>query len=354
MKVYAFESESNFYPIAEPASFLNVYFDGTSSATKYTGTVDGDKMVFSNPYMENVTRIDWFANYQDYEFTFPYNPYEYDYYLLGTVTAVNPTTGSNASNFDKSTFQPSYLRVFYRNYATEGNSNYPITGYNIYNIDTTTHAGFGFYVGIDFEAAENTGIHAISFINDIQGLGNKPANLTMEFGILAVGKSESNATVLSQILSQLVGMESSLNSALGSVADQITDSISDSAQQIKDSIENQYAVSDAEDFGVGQLTNQVEEKLGVLTFGADTLNNFLGLFQASNVGGTELTFPGFQIEVQGQSYNVWPDISFDLAFLEEHFGILITAVRTVTVLCVWLAVLGYLVKAKDHFINNKG
>lgn len=134
----------------------------------------------------------------------------------------------------------------------------------------------------------------------------------------------------------------------------ITGSIDSAKDEILDKVVEQFEMDENEDFGVEDITNQVEEKLGVLTVGADTLVGFLDLFSSSNAGTTEIVFPGFEIEVQGESFNVWNDISFDLSTLEDDFGILINSVRSVLVLCVWLAVLSYLVKAKDHLINNRG
>lgn len=138
------------------------------------------------------------------------------------------------------------------------------------------------------------------------------------------------------------------------VADTISQGIDSASGNIIDSVESQYAMDSGDDLGAGDLQAQVDDKMGVLNFGADTLVSFLDLFNPSTISGTQLTFPAFSIEVGGSSYTVWNDTVFDLSVLEVHFGVLIDMLRIITVLCVWLAVLLYLVKAKEHFINGQG
>lgn len=340
MRVYAFESEDNFYPYTPSYPYLNVYQnDWNTYVNYYNPSLSGGKFHFDNPYLENVIGIIFQQNQSGQageQWTFPFQPEVYDYYFLGTLTAYN-------TDKDASTFKPTNIRLVYRDYDNMTNKNYSLSGLNVYDIDTGNYNGFGFYTKVSFESSDNTGISQVIMSSDKDGLGNKPANLIFEAGVLAIEKGTDEVAVMSQILDKLSEMESS-----------ITGSIDAAGDKVADAIENQYAMSDTEDFGVGQIADQVEENLGVLSFGADTLNNFLGLFQASNAGSTVLTFPSFTIDVQGESYQVWNDIQFDLTFLEENFGILITAVRTVTVLCVWLAVLGYMVKAYEHLVNNKG
>lgn len=332
MTVLAYETEDNFF-VFDP--LITVTFNRSDGSIKQSSAnISNGSFSIANAALSDVTHFTVLNASTTENWTFPYNHDVYDYYLLGTITAI-----SSNSQF---TFRPTVVDLYYK--KSDGSMGmYDISDLNVYDIGGWQQYGFGFYEKVSFSSADNTGIRHIYLGLENDLTGSIPANLKLEFGVLGVRKNTSQENALAQILSQLQSMESSINDSLGEAADQIAGAI-----------ENQYAMSDSEDFGVGQITDQVEESLGVLTFGADTLHNFLDLFSAETVGGTQLTFPAFQIEVQGVSYNVWPDITFDLSFLEEKFGILITAVRTVTVLCVWLAVLGYLVKAKDHFINNKG
>ena len=332
--VYAYESEDNFYPFNVVLDLTVYNSENKSMFYKHLVSDSENKYLLENGILADVNYMTFYGSEE--AFTFPYNGELYDYYLLGDLVAP-------CSVDSQSTFKPQEVSVGYYDVTTASHKSYPVSDLVVYDIDNRYYKGFGFYEKIDFSSVDNIGFNWFVLAEDKDGLGNKPANLIFEMGILAVDKTSSQEAALAQILSQLQSMESSINSSIGSAADQIAGAV-----------EDQYTMSESEDFGVGQIADQVEEKLGVLTFGADTLHNFLDLFSADTVGGTKLTFPAFRIDVEGVSYNVWPDITFDLSFLEENFGVLITAVRTVTVLCVWLAVLGYLVKAKDHFINNKG
>ncbi len=337
MTVLAYESEDNFYPVNWDK--MQLVASDSNGSLIYSGKVDrntsDNKFYFGNSNLNGVNMVHFYRDSAT-AFTFPYDSELYDYYLLGTLVA-------NTSDVNLSTFNPTLVCPQGYESGLDDYFNYSVSDLLVYDIDTFGVKGFGFSEKVNFTSVNNIGLNSIYLGCDSTITGKLPGKLVAEFGFLAIEKSASELDALSQILAQLQSMESSINGSLGEAADKIAGAI-----------ENQYAMSDSEDLGVGQIADQVEEKLGVLTFGADTLHNFLDLFSAVNVGGTELTFPAFQIEVQGVSYNVWQDVTFDLSFLEEHFGVLITAVRTVTVLCVWLAVLGYLVKAKDHFINNKG
>lgn len=338
MRVYAFESEDNFYSINVDSASLNVFnaSGGLVFSETVHLTVNDNIYHYNNPVLSGIDNIQWIISESSDPFTFPYNVSVYDYYFLGTLVAY-------CSDDSNSTWKPT--KVYAMGYNVDSSSffAYPRSEENIYNIDSDHTMGFGFSQKIEFDQKNNIGISGIWMGNDKDGTGIKPAGLMAEFGILAVPIGTDEAAISQQILNKLSEMESSISGSIDAAGDKVADAI-----------ENQYAVSDTEDFGVGQIADQVEEKLGVLSFGADTLNNFLGLFQASNAGSTVLTFPGFTIDVQGESYQVWNDIQFDLSFLEENFGFLIDTVRTVTVLCVWLAVLGYLVKAYEHLVNNKG
>ena len=335
-RVYAYTAEDGFYPVySDHSVFSFAYVDGTNLS--YNLTCNDGRYFIGNSGVDNVKELSWFQGWGgSEEWTFPFNPDLYDYYILGALT-------SPYSQQSESTFKPGFLELWYYDFSKSELEDYELSEIYIYDLDTKNYSGFGFSAKVDFVSAGNCALHRIDMENDKDGFGSKPPNLVFELGILAVEKGQNETAVMSQILNQLQNMENSLTDSIGSAADQVTDAI-----------ENQYGMIPGETFGVQDLTSQVEEKLGVLSFGADTLNNFLGLFQASNAGSTVLTFPGFTIDVQGESYQVWNDMQFDLAFLEENFGVLIIAVRTVTVLCVRLAVLGYLVKAYEHLVNNKG
>lgn len=123
-------------------------------------------------------------------------------------------------------------------------------------------------------------------------------------------------------------------------------------QDVIDTINGQWEMNDDENLGVDSIVPEVENKLGVLGFASDTLIQFVDLFNPSNANGTTLTFPAFTINVDGQSYQVWNDITYDLNTLYQHFSFLIDTVRTILTLFVWIAVFNYLVKEYERFVNG--
>ena len=334
---YAYESNDNFYPID---SSLDIYINrnGYDSLNLQSRVSSDGKYYLDNEQLYNVYEIIIYTlssgENLSAEWTFPYNKDNYDYYLLGTLTGY-------CMDDSLSTFKPTYVAPSYYDINSGNSYAYNVYDTNIYDIDSYAYRGFGFYERVDFASADNIGIRHITFNGDIHGNGNKPANLTLELGIMAIEKGTSEEVVLSKILAQLEKMEVSINN-----------SINDAANDITNSIENQYTVSEEENFGVDDIVDQVNQKAGVLSFGTDTLVNFLDLFDAANATNTQLTFPGFSMEVQGVTYQVWPDYHYDLSELETQFGALIEVVRWGCVMAVWLAVLNYLVKAYDSIFGR--
>lgn len=129
-------------------------------------------------------------------------------------------------------------------------------------------------------------------------------------------------------------------------------------EAINDSINNNYndltrpsdsAVSSASDSLSD--TSDVEAATGLFT-SIDNLTQ--GVFNCfSNPGSTELTFPGFGMNIDGVSYNVWEDTTYNLSDIDDKFGGLMSAVRFATTLLVYLALIRYLVNAY-HRIFGEG
>ena len=233
LTVHAYEEDDNFYPF-DCQLDLHVYnLDGTSRIYRESGVTpssDG-KYYFKNPQLNDIGQMYFypFGTTGTGSFTFPYNHEEFDYYLVGSLTAL--CLDDTLSTFMPTTLVPSYYDV------SDGYSYpYSVYDYNIYNIDSLYYKGFGFYERVDFDSADNIGIRHITMLGDIHGIGKKPPNLVMELGIMAIEKGSSQEAVMTQILNQLEGMESSIN-----------DSISDSADKVADAVEDQYSMSEDED-----------------------------------------------------------------------------------------------------------
>lgn len=97
----------------------------------------------------------------------------------------------------------------------------------------------------------------------------------------------------------------------------------------------------------------VSEKIGLLDFAEGVLSDFIGLFSA-NPGDATLTLPGFKWHDSDTNTDltVWESQTFDFAFVEEHFGPLVSALRVGTVLSVYGALLWYLQSVFDRIFGG--
>ena len=285
------------------------------------------------------------------QLNFTYTPDLYDYYFLGTVSG----QATNASQFS---FVPNYVR--FAEYNCEGGyeGGHFLQNLTVYHHDDTDTIGFTIF-GKMPDDLHNTSIYGIQFGNNAK-LGSVPAGLRFEGLFIALPKGSNNTALLNSIYSMLSSINSNIvnqgksvsqavNQAAQEISKTVSDSVSKAADDITSSIEDQYEMDNGEDFGVGGIVDQVEDEMGVLSFGADVLTGFLDLFSPGNVAGTVITFPAFAMEIGGETYNVWQDLSYDLTELEEQFGFLIDIIRTFLVSMVWLAVLKYIVNSAESF-----
>lgn len=128
-------------------------------------------------------------------------------------------------------------------------------------------------------------------------------------------------------------------------------------EAINDSLNNNYndltrpsdsAVSSASDSLSD--TSDVEAATGLFT-SIDNLTQ--GVFNCfSNPGSTELIFPGFGLNIDGVSYNVWDDTAYNLSDIDDKFGGLMSAVRFATTLLVYLALIRYLVATYNRIFGG--
>lgn len=129
-------------------------------------------------------------------------------------------------------------------------------------------------------------------------------------------------------------------------------------EAINNSINNNYQdltrPSDSEvNSASGTLsdTSDVKAATGLFT-SIDNLTQ--GVFNCfSNPGSTELTFPGFGMKIDGVSYNVWEDTTYNLSDIDDKFGGLMSVVRFATTLLVYLALIRYLINTY-HRIFGEG
>lgn len=98
-------------------------------------------------------------------------------------------------------------------------------------------------------------------------------------------------------------------------------------------------------------TSDVKAATGLFTSIDNITQGVFNLF--ANPGSTELTFPGFGMEIDGVSYDVWADTSYNLSDIDSKFGGLMSVVRFASSLLVYLALIRYLINTY-HRIFGEG
>lgn len=128
-------------------------------------------------------------------------------------------------------------------------------------------------------------------------------------------------------------------------------------EAINNSINNNYqdltrpsdsAVNSAS--GTLSDTSDVEAATGLFTSIDNLTQGIFNLF--SNPGSTTLTFPGFGLEINGVSYDVWADTKYNLSDIDVKFGGLVSVVRFATSLLVYLALIRYLVNTYHRIFGG--
>lgn len=129
-------------------------------------------------------------------------------------------------------------------------------------------------------------------------------------------------------------------------------------EAINNSINNNYQdltrpSDSAVDSASGTLsdTSDVTAKTGLFTSIDNLTQGVFNLF--TNPGSTSLTFPGFGLEINGVSYDVWSDTNYNLSDINEKFGGLVSVVRFASALLVYLALIRYLINTY-HRIFGEG
>lgn len=128
-------------------------------------------------------------------------------------------------------------------------------------------------------------------------------------------------------------------------------------EAINNSINNNYndltrPADSAVDTASGTLsdTSDVTAKTGLFTSIDNLTQGVFNLF--SNPGSTTLTFPGFGMEINGVSYDVWSDTNYNLSDFDDKFGGLMSVVRFATSLLVYLALIRYLINTYHRIFGG--
>lgn len=129
-------------------------------------------------------------------------------------------------------------------------------------------------------------------------------------------------------------------------------------EAINNSINNNYndltrpsdsAVNSAS--GTLSDTSDVTAATGLFTSIDNLTQGVFNLF--ANPGSTELILPGFGMKINGVSYDVWEDTTYNLTDIDDLFGGLMSVVRFAATLLVYLALIRYLINTY-HRIFGEG
>lgn len=260
-----------------------------------------------------------------------YQPDLYDYYLYVTLSS------ASMSNFS---FTPDSMHILSR----LGNETTTYQLSDMLLMEYNNPSATGFTACGKLPSLDVSSFNGFYFI-DTSG-GTVGSNIVLE-GIFILVPKDSTQEQLQGVISAI----NSQTSSLGGKLDGIDSSVDKAADDVQQSIEDQYSGDPETEFSVDDVITQHNEKMGVLSFGSDVMLQFLDMFQSANVGTAELTLPGFNITVENVEYSVWPDYSFNFEQLNDWVPALMSVIRVMLPAFVWLMVLRYCIKVfEDNFL----
>lgn len=180
-------------------------------------------------------------------------------------------------------------------------------------------------------------------------LGNSfPSSVTVTINTSDI-PANLDADHAQDILTALNNINSSVNAADQEARKRL--------EAINNSINNNYQdltrpSDSAVDSASGTLsdTSDVTAKTGLFTSIDNLTQGVFNLF--ANPGSTSLTFPGFGMEIDGVSYDVWADTNYNLSDLNDKFGGFMSVVRFASSLLVYLALIRYLVNTYHRIFGG--
>lgn len=180
-------------------------------------------------------------------------------------------------------------------------------------------------------------------------LNNAPSSFSVVINLSDI-PANLDADRAQDILTALNNINSSVNTADKEARKRL--------EAINNSINNNYndltrPSDSAVDSASGTLsdTSDVKASTGLFTSIDNLTQGVFNLF--TNPGSTTLTFPGFGVEIDGVSYDVWSDTKYNLSDIDDKFSGLMSVVRFASALLVYLALIRYLINTY-HRIFGEG
>ena len=184
--------------------------------------------------------------------------------------------------------------------------------------------------------------------NKIWSSNNSPSSYTVTINLSDIPPN-LDADHAQDILTALNNINSSVNTADKEARKRL--------EAINNSINNNYndltrPSDSAVDSASGTLadTSDVTAKTGLFTSIDNLTQGVFNLF--TNPGSTSLTFPGFGVEIDGVSYDVWADTKYNLSDIDDKFGGLMSVVRFASALLVYLALIRYLINTYHRIFGG--
>lgn len=136
----------------------------------------------------------------------------------------------------------------------------------------------------------------------------------------------------------------------------IIQAINNQTSDLQQSIQDQYSGNPGSSFPVDDIITQHNSKMGVLSFGSDTLMQVLGLLSPDQSLSSELVFPSMSLTIVGQRNKVqlWPEYRFDLNELKQHWPDFVGIMQSLTTALVWIFVLRYCYRVFEKYFLAGG
>lgn len=330
---YAYDYEYHLYPVVR-----NTYY-GVSVPTildlDYKCDVDSSNNYYYKYSATSGTTYDclMFGSAVD-NFYYPFDLERFDYYVVGIFNLTYHDEDIPYSS--EFSVDDVYYYDFYDNEYVRNKANADIT----YFYDNSSSA-ISYVFPLDNYSMLS--IIEYDFLPNLVMTTRVNCQVSTQTSVLAVPK-DTSAEGLSAIISAINNQTGTLQGSIGQAAD-----------DVQQSIEDQYSGDPETEFSVDDVITQHNEKMGVLSFGSDVMLQFLDMFQSANVGTAQLTLPGFNITVENVEYSVWPDYSFNFEQLNEWVPALMSVIRVMLPAFVWLMVLRYCINVfEKNFLSNGG
>ena len=204
----------------------------------------------NNAKLTDVKYITWAQTW--YGMNNEFIPTLYDYYYLITVQG----DASSATEFN---FVPD--RILFREWdCTNGYGGHYADILKTYHHDVYSSIGFTIFGKVPIDEFDNTNLMYIE-MQDSRGSRTIGSDLTFQGLIIAMPKDSSEGS-LGAVIAKLDAINNSVNNQGSAISSVVTQA----KEEIQKTLEEQYEMSEEEDFGVEDIVDQVKSRNFTITF----------------------------------------------------------------------------------------